>query len=119
MRSAEDGRNVAVDPFTETVPATEVPPFFSVRVAVVTEEARIASLNVTVTEAPVATDVAPLTGEVEPICGGVVSEAAGLLAGSPGKVRAVISARFVKPSPSESRFAMAVNECPFDAKDAP
>jgi len=37
----------------------------------------------------------------------VAVETVGLLAGSPGKVSALISWRFVKPSPSESRFSMA------------
>jgi hypothetical protein len=41
------------------------------------------------------------------IVGGVVSDAAGLLAGSPGKVRALISAILLKPSPSESNDSMA------------
>jgi hypothetical protein len=41
------------------------------------------------------------------IVGGVVSDAAGLLAGSPGKVRALISAILLNPSPSESNDSMA------------
>jgi len=44
--------------------------------------------------------------------GGAVSAADGLLAASPGKVRAVISARFVTPSPSESRGSMVAKLCP-------
>jgi hypothetical protein len=39
--------------------------------------------------------------------GRVVSDAAGLLAASPGKVRALISAILLNPSPSESKASMA------------
>jgi len=60
--------------------------------------------------------VAPATGLVELTVGGVVSVGGGggggvvvgLLAGSPGKVLAVISALLEYPSPSESRDSTLV-----------
>jgi hypothetical protein len=112
-----DGLKVAVVPESVTVPATEVVPALSVNVVVLTD--LTASLNVAVTSAATGTAVAPVTGFVELTVGGVVSVGVGVLAESPGKVRALISAMLVNPSPSESRFSMAVKECPLDAKAAP
>jgi hypothetical protein len=98
-----DGVNVTVAPFTEIVPVT--PP--TVNEDAVTLAGATASLNVAVTAAPTATPVALLAGAVELTVGEVVSAAAGLSAASPGNVSAVISARLVDPSPSESLFASA------------
>ena len=41
-----------------------------------------------------------------------VGKGAGVSAGSPGNVSAMISARFVYPSPSESTFSIGANWCP-------
>src|SRR5512135_1386357 len=96
LASGADGVKVAVVPERFTAPATEVPPALSVKVVVLTD--LTASLKVAVTAAATGTAVAPVTGFVEFTVGGVVSVGgvAGLLAGSPGKVLAVISARLVK-----------------------
>ncbi|GAB4241594.1 MAG: hypothetical protein OHK0028_20140 [Deltaproteobacteria bacterium] len=78
-RSAAEGRNVAVDPLTETVPGTEAPPFFNVKVAVVTEAERTGSLKVAVTGTFTVTFEEPSAGEVESTVGGVVSAAAAVV----------------------------------------
>ncbi len=78
------------------------------RVNVVALTALTASLKVAVTAAAAGTAVAPATGFVEPTVGRVVSVGAGVLAESPGKVLAVISAMLVNPSPSESRDSTLV-----------
>ena len=41
-----------------------------------------------------------------------VGKGGGVSAGSPGNVSAMISARFVYPSPSESTFSIGANWCP-------
>jgi hypothetical protein len=101
-----------VFPLRETVPDTFATPLFSVNVVVVKVAALIGSLNVAVTVAFDATPVWLLVGLVEDTEGGVVSPGggveAGLSAGSPGYVSAVISARFENPSPSESLPSTAV-----------
>jgi hypothetical protein len=112
-----DGLKVAVVPESVTVPATEAVPALRVNVVVLTD--LTASLKVAVTSAATGTAVAPVTGFVELTVGRVVSVGVGVLAESPGKVRALISAMLVNPSPSESAFSMEVKECPLDAKAAP
>jgi hypothetical protein len=108
------GLKVAVVPESVTDPATLAVPALSVNVVPLTS--LTASLKVAVTLAPTCTAVAPLTGLVELTAGGVVSVGggggggvvAGMLAASPGKVLAVISAMLEYPSPSESRDSTLV-----------
>lgn len=77
--SEADGLKVAVAPLKETVPGTVELPFFSVNVAVFTDNESIASLKLAVTEAFSTTPVAPAAGETEPTVGGVLSTAAAVV----------------------------------------
>jgi hypothetical protein len=114
LANGADGLKVAVVPESVTVPVTEVVPALSVNVVALTD--LTASLNVAVTSALTATPVWLPAGFVELTVGRIVSVGggggggvvAGLLAGSPGKVLAVISAMLVNPSPSESRDSTLV-----------
>jgi hypothetical protein len=72
--SGADGVNVAVDPATDTVPATGEPPFKR-NVAVVTLAGAMASEKVAETVVPADTPVAPSSGVVDETVGGVVSGA--------------------------------------------
>jgi hypothetical protein len=113
LANGADGLKVAVVPESVTVPVTEAVPALSVNVVALTD--LTASLNVAVTSALTATPVWLPAGFVELTVGRIVSVGgggggvvAGLLAGSPGKVLAVISAMLVNPSPSESRDSTLV-----------
>ena len=70
---ADVGVNVAILPEYPIVPATAVAPCFRVKLVALIVEAFIASLKVTLTLLPVATDVAFKAGVTDCTVGGVTS----------------------------------------------
>lgn len=100
------GEGVFVFPWTGT--AVPVGDTSEVAVGGTTEVAVAEATAVDVAEATgVAVAVKVLVGTAVGMAVGVLVAWAGWSVASPGKVRAVSSARLVKPSPSESRFWIA------------